>query len=142
MVSSGSMASSMRSLPTIASQSLNGSALGEGMDWMMRKSCSVSATSVRRIFPSGAGIFKPLQIVTVSFPSSFRAVGWNGTKWNSSFELKGPDWPFWQLTHPNDKTQNMLGEAIAAFGPMAHKKLANADEWDFLPRDDIQAESD
>jgi len=59
-----------------------------------------------------------------------------------TLKLKGPDWPFWQLTHPDDKTQNMLGEAIAAFGPMAHEQLANADEWDFLPRDDIQADED
>ncbi len=29
----------------------------EGMDWMMRRSCSVSATSVRRFLPSAARIF-------------------------------------------------------------------------------------
>jgi hypothetical protein len=55
-------------------------------------------------------------------------------------KIKGPDWPFWQLVPPNDEDRNMLGETIAAFGPMAHKDLANADEWDFLPRDDIQAD--
>ena len=33
-----------------ASHSLNGSAFGEGMDWMMRRSCSVSATSVRDVY--------------------------------------------------------------------------------------------
>ena len=32
MVNSGSMVSSIRSLPTSASHSLNGSAFGEGMD--------------------------------------------------------------------------------------------------------------
>lgn len=30
-----------------------------GMDCIKRKSCSVSATSVKRILPSSAGIFKP-----------------------------------------------------------------------------------
>ena len=35
------------------------------------ESCSVSATSVRRILPSAARIFKPLQFVTVSLPSFF-----------------------------------------------------------------------
>ena len=35
----------------------NGSAFFDGMDWMMRKSCSVSATSVRRYLPSAARIF-------------------------------------------------------------------------------------
>ncbi len=47
MACSGSMVSSMRSRPTWASHSLKGSALGDGMDWMMRRSCSVSATSVK-----------------------------------------------------------------------------------------------
>ena len=59
--------------PTRASQRLNGSALGDGMDWMMRRSCSVLATSVRRIFPSVARIFNCLQFVSSSLvPSSFR----------------------------------------------------------------------
>lgn len=34
-----------------------GSALGEGIDWMIRRSCSVSATSVMRFLPSEAFIF-------------------------------------------------------------------------------------
>jgi hypothetical protein len=34
--------------------------------------CSVSATSVNRILPSAACILKPLQFVTVSFPSAFK----------------------------------------------------------------------
>ena len=51
------MVSSIRSRPICASQSLNGSALGEGIDWMMRSNCSVFATSVNRFFPSGAVIF-------------------------------------------------------------------------------------
>ena len=57
MACSGSMVSSMRSRPTWASHSLKGSALGEGMDWMMRNSCSVLATSVSRFLPSAAVIF-------------------------------------------------------------------------------------
>ncbi len=51
--------SSNLSAATCANQSLNGSALGEGMDCMSRNSCSVYATSVMRILPSGASIFKP-----------------------------------------------------------------------------------
>ena len=47
-----------------------GPALGDGMDWMRRRSCSVSATSVRRCLPSAAVIFKALQFVTVWLPSS------------------------------------------------------------------------
>ena len=50
-----------------------GSAFGEGIDWMMRRICSVLATSVRRIFPSVARIFNCLQFVSSSLaPSSFR----------------------------------------------------------------------
>ena len=37
MASSGFSISSRRSLPTLASQLLNGSALGLGMDWIRRK---------------------------------------------------------------------------------------------------------
>lgn len=47
MASSGSNISSMRSLPTCASHSLNGSALGEGMDRTRRSTCSVVPASVR-----------------------------------------------------------------------------------------------
>ena len=71
MACSGSMVSSMRSLPTIASHALNGSAFLEGIDWMMRKSCSVLATSVRRRLPSAAFIFNWLQFVVSSLPSFF-----------------------------------------------------------------------
>ena len=42
-----------------SSHHLNGSALGDGMDWMIRKGPSVLAQSVFRIFPSGAGTFNP-----------------------------------------------------------------------------------
>ena len=49
---------------------LKGSALGDGMVCISRKICSTSATSVSRILPSGASIFKPLQFVTVWFPSA------------------------------------------------------------------------
>lgn len=45
------------SVLTCASQSLIGSALGLGTDWMRRKRVSGSAASVRRIFPSPATIF-------------------------------------------------------------------------------------
>src|SRR3989344_2809785 len=58
IASSGSAVSSSRSYPTRASHSLNGSALGEGIDWMIRSMVSVSAISVRRILPSAATIFK------------------------------------------------------------------------------------
>jgi len=57
---------------------------------------------------------------------------------SQTLKLKGPDWPFWQLRHSDDQVRNTLGENIAAFGPMAHEQLANAEEWQFLPRDDIQ----
>jgi len=57
---------------------------------------------------------------------------------SQTLKLKGPDWPFWQLSHSSDQVRNMLGETIAAFGPMAHEQLANADEWQFMPPDDIQ----
>ena len=55
-----------------------------------------------------------------------------------TLQIDGPDWPFWQLHHADENIRNALGETIAAYGPMAHTQLANADEWDFLPRDDIQ----
>ena len=49
---------------------LNGSALGDGIDWIIRKSSSVSATSVLYFFPSLGEInFSWLHIVTDSFPS-------------------------------------------------------------------------
>jgi len=57
-----------------------------------------------------------------------------------TLRLKGPDWPFWQLAHQDDQVRNMLGETIASLGPMAHEQLTNAEEWQFLPRDDIQAD--
>jgi len=60
-----------------------------------------------------------------------------------TLKIKGPDWPFWQLVPSDDQIPNRLGETIAEFDePMAHTQLANADEWDFLPRDDIQADGD
>jgi hypothetical protein len=46
--------------------SLNGSAFGDGMNCIRRKSCSVLAASVIRILPSCAGNFKVLQIVVLS----------------------------------------------------------------------------
>jgi len=62
-----------------------------------------------------------------------------------TLKLKGPDWPFWQLVgpgeRPGDSVHAALGETIAAFGPMGHKQLANAEEWQFLPRDDIPPEN-
>ena len=55
-----------------------------------------------------------------------------------TLKLKGPGWPSWQLSHPDDDIRNRLGETIAEFGPMAHEQLANAEDWQFVPRDDIQ----
>jgi len=54
-----------------------------------------------------------------------------------TLKVRGPDWPFWQLTYPVSRV-HALGETIAEFGPMGHEQLANAEEWQFLPRDDIQ----
>ena len=57
MACSGSMVSSIRSRPTLASHALNGSAFGEGTDWIIRNSCSVLATSVLYLLPSEDSIF-------------------------------------------------------------------------------------
>ncbi|MCL2701427.1 MAG: hypothetical protein FWE88_07005 [Phycisphaerae bacterium] len=59
-----------------------------------------------------------------------------------TLKVKGPDWPFWQLCPSDEQVRHALGETIAAFGPMAHEQLANADEWQFLPRDDIRSDAD
>ena len=59
-----------RSLATCAIRHLKGSALGEGMNCINQNNCSVSTTSVNCILPSAADNFKPIQIVTISFPSS------------------------------------------------------------------------
>ena len=56
VIDSGSITSSIYSLPTLANQSLNGSAFLLGMDWIRRKTCSVSATSVRYFLPSAESI--------------------------------------------------------------------------------------
>ena len=74
MESSGSCIWSSRSFATCAIHSLKGSALGEGMAWIRRNSCSVVATSVNLIFPSSASNFNRLQFVTDSFPSFFSLV--------------------------------------------------------------------
>jgi len=71
MVSSGSMVSSILSLPTTASHNLNGSAFGDGMDCIIRKSCSVLTTSVERFLPSSAVSFNCLQFVSSSSAPSF-----------------------------------------------------------------------
>lgn len=47
-------------VPTLASQSLIGSACGLGMDWMSLSKVSGSAVSVKRIFPSSASNFNRL----------------------------------------------------------------------------------
>ena len=60
---------SMRLLAICAIHCLNGSAFGDGIDWMMRKICLVLATSVRRILLSSDGSFNWLQIVTGWFCS-------------------------------------------------------------------------
>jgi len=45
--------------PDLRQPELERLGLRRGYDWMMRSSCSVSATSVRRFLPSAAVIFKP-----------------------------------------------------------------------------------
>jgi WD40 repeat protein len=62
-----------------------------------------------------------------------------------TLRLDGPDWPYWQLQSSSPAVPGvepvpkfLLGESIADMGPMAHEQLANADQWHFLPRDDIQ----
>lgn len=57
ILSSGSLISWMRSYPTCASHCLNGSALGDGMDWMILRHVCVFAQSVSLIFPSDASNF-------------------------------------------------------------------------------------
>jgi len=52
--SSGSFISWNFSFPNEASRFLRGSALGEGMDWMMRRTVSVFPASDRYLFPSEA----------------------------------------------------------------------------------------
>ena len=68
------LADKMPQLPNCASQSLNGSAFGDGMDCMSRKSCSVSATSVILILPSSAAIFNCPNLWDSSLPSAFSFV--------------------------------------------------------------------
>jgi WD40 repeat protein len=65
-----------------------------------------------------------------------------------TLQLDGPDWPSWQLQSsgttengPDSAPKYLLGETIAEWGPMAHEQLANAEDWRFLPRDDIQVKS-
>ena len=63
MAFSGSMVSSIRSLPTFASHAFSGSTLGEVTDWMIRKIPSIVAAFVRYFFPSLATIEVRVQIV-------------------------------------------------------------------------------
>ena len=51
-------------MATSASHNLKGSAFLEGMDWMRRKTCSVSTTSVRYFLPSLAFNFSWLVSLT------------------------------------------------------------------------------
>jgi hypothetical protein len=57
MASSGFSISSIRPLPTRASQRFKGSTFGEGIDWIILNNVSFSAQSVSRNFPSGDSIF-------------------------------------------------------------------------------------
>ena len=68
MACSGAMVSSIRSRLTMASHALNGSAFFDGTDWIMRRSCSVLTTSVRRFLPSAAHIFKRDNLSRFHFP--------------------------------------------------------------------------
>ena len=65
MAISGSAISLMRSTPHSANHNFNGSTLGEDIVCISLNSSWVFATSVFRILPSLAGIFKALQFVTV-----------------------------------------------------------------------------
>jgi WD40 repeat protein len=55
---------------------------------------------------------------------------------SQTLQIDGPDWPRWQLRNTQDSSQAYLGETIATLGPLAHEKLANAEDWDFVPLDD------
>jgi hypothetical protein len=57
IASSGSSTSSTLSDHAFANRILNGSAFGDGIDWIMRNMVSTSATSVLYDFPSVAGNF-------------------------------------------------------------------------------------
>src|SRR6266568_3442179 len=59
----------MRSCPTFASQRLKGSALGEGMDWMMRNRPSVLEQSIR-CAPPTVSMERVCTICTHPLPSS------------------------------------------------------------------------
>ena len=72
MLISGFCISCIRSYPTFASNCLKGSALGDGIDWIIRNSVSVSATSVSRILPSSACNFKRTIYSYTSLPSLVR----------------------------------------------------------------------
>jgi WD40 repeat protein len=55
-----------------------------------------------------------------------------------TLQVDGPEWPELQLHDTTGAHRNLLGLNIAAFGPRAHEQLANAEEWRFVPRSDIQ----
>ena len=103
--------------------------------------CSISASGDRIITASQDAVHfwnyvgETWQCALELRPQS-RTIIWldAGTR---TLKIKGPGWPYWQLTHPDDNVRNALGETIAEFGPLAHEHLANAEEWRFMARDDI-----
>ena len=112
--------------------------------WVL--ACSLSADDQRAITGSLGAIrywaFNPATDIwkcTLELHPQTQTVIWLDAK-TQTLKLKGPDWPFWQLSHSDDQVRNTLGETIAELGPMAHEQLANAAEWQFWPRDDIRAD--
>ena len=81
------MVSSMRSLPTIASHALNGSAFGDGIDWIMRRSCSVLATSVLYRFPSEDNIFSCTIFSYNSFAPSVFSLRFRSLQYRRGFAV-------------------------------------------------------
>ena len=73
MALDGCSISSRRSLPTLASHRLNGSAFFEGIDWIILNIPSVSEHIMSRLFPSSAINGRGVQIVPqLEFSSSSR----------------------------------------------------------------------
>jgi len=113
------------------------------LDWV--RACSLSADGRRMI----TGSANALRFWLADDPRAWKCalelhpqtetLIWLDAK-SQTLKLKGPDWPFWQLVPPDDQARNTLGENIAAFGPLAHEQLADAEDWQFLPRNDIQSE--
>ena len=116
-----------------------GSLLGCSLSADGQRAITASADTIRFWAPDPADA-SAWQCALELHPPT-RTVVWLDAE-TRTLKIKGPDWPFWQLSHADDTVGNLLGENIAEFGPMAHEQLANADDWQFLPRDDIQADAE